>query len=226
MKKTVSKEITFILAMIIDAFAVDLLTQANLGISTLTSLSYVLSKIIPNTTLGTVNTIVQTSLLILLIIITKKPSPYYLLSYVVGAIFGIALDLFDPLISSSPNTSIITSFIYFIIGWILMSFAVALFVLSEMPNMPFDAFTKDLSKAKNIEFKTVKTSLDLIFVVLSLIFSLIFLKKIVGIGIGTLIMALFTGTIEGKMLTAIRNKFEFKTFTKVGTLFESIKAVK
>ena len=74
MKKTVSKEITFILAMIIDAFAVDLLTQANLGISTLTSLSYVLSKIIPNTTLGTVNTIVQTSLLILLIIITKKPS--------------------------------------------------------------------------------------------------------------------------------------------------------
>ncbi len=171
MKKTVSKEITFILAMIIDAFAVDLLTQANLGISTLTSLSYVLSKIIPNTTLGTVNTIVQTSLLILLIIITKKPSPYYLLSFVVGAIFGIALDLFDPLISSFPNTSIITSFIYFIIGWILMSFAVALFVLSEMPNMPFDAFTKDLSKAKNIEFKTVKTSLDLIFVVLSLIYS-------------------------------------------------------
>ena len=198
MKKTVSKEITFILAMIIDAFAVDLLTQANLGISTLTSLSYVLSKIIPNTTLGTVNTIVQTSLLILLIIITKKPSPYYLLSFVVGAIFGIALDLFDPLISSFPNTSIITSFIYFIIGWILMSFAVALFVLSEMPNMPFDAFTKDLSKAKNIEFKTVKTSLDLIFVVLSLIFSLIFLKKIVGIGIGTLIMALFTGTIGEK----------------------------
>ncbi len=223
MKKSISKEIVFIFALIIDAIAIDILTFASLGISTMTSLAYVISQIVDGLTLGTTNTIVQTFLLVLLMILTKKFNPNYVLSFVVGAIFGILIDLFDPIICLLPNPNVITQVIYFMIGWLLMSFAVALFVISDMPAMPFDAFTKDFTAFEHSNFKKIKTGVDLVFVIVSVTLSLIFLHKIVGIGVGTLIMALFTGEIEGKILDYIKQKYDFKTFTPVGKKLESYK---
>lgn len=104
-----------------------------------------------------------------------------------------------------------------------MSLAVALFVISDMPAMPFDAFTKDFTIYKHAEFKKIKTGIDLVFVIASVALSLICLKKVVGIGIGTLIMALFTGVIEGKMLDILKEKYDYKAVTKIGQKLESFK---
>ncbi len=223
MKKTISKEIVFICALIIDAIAIDILTFASLGISTMTSVSYVVSQIVDGLTLGITNTIVQTLLLLILTIMMKKFNPNYVLSFIAGAVFGVLIDLFNPLINLLPMSGLVLKFVYFLIGWLLMSFAVALFVNSDMPAMPFDAFTKDLAAFKKIKFKKVKTIIDLVFIVISVVLSLIFLKKIVGIGIGTIVMALFTGEIEGDELNFIKEKYDFKTFTKIGKKLESYK---
>ena len=223
--KRISKELTFVAAIILDAIAVNLMVVSDLGISTISSLPYVLSQIVSSISFGMMNFMVQSFTLVILMCITKKPSPYYILSFIVGFIFGLLVDLFEPIINMLPS-GIILQVIYFLLGWVTMCFSVALFHISDLPVMPFDTIVKDLVAFFKTDYRKIKTIIDLSFLSSAIICSFVFLKKLVGIGVGTIFMTIFTGTLEGKILKKLKSKYEFVACSEICIKLESIKAIK
>lgn len=224
MKKQFSKEGAFIAALFINSLAIALLVKSVFGVSTLSSLPLVISEIFPFVSFGMTNFIVQTVLLLILIAITHQPKHTYIYSFVIAFVFGLLVDLFELIVSPLPNLFVIR-IIYFILGWVLISFGAALFILSSMPLMPFDGFIKDLSSFLNVSVKKVKTTCDLIFVSSACILSLIFLHKLSGVGIGTIFMALFTGGLTQYFIDYLKNTFAFTALTKVGKCLESLTTI-
>ena len=223
--KRISKELTFVAAIVLDAVAVNLMVVSDLGISTISSLPYVLSQIITSISFGMMNFMVQSLTLVILMCITKKPSPYYILSFIVGFIFGLLVDLLEPIIGMLPS-GLILQVIYFLLGWVIMCFSVALFHLSELPVQPFDTIVKDLVAFFKSDYKKTKTIIDVSFLSTAIVCSFVFLKKLVGVGIGTIFMTIFTGSLEGKILQKLKSNFKFVAYSEICTKLESLKAIK
>ena len=216
MKKTFYKEIAFIIAMFTNSLAISLLVKSVFGVSTLSSLPLVLSKIFNSISFGMMNFGVQSLLLVTLICITRQPKFSYIISFVIA---------FDVLVA--PLTAgFVFRVIYFFSGWVLISFGAALFINSSMPLMPFDGFIKDLSVFLKVSVKKVKTTCDLIFVSSAVILSLCFLKQLVGVGVGTIFMALFTGSLTQYFIDQLQCKYQFVAKTNVGKKLEEIAAIK
>lgn len=222
MKKTFCKEMAFSVALITNSLAISLLVHSVFGVSTLSSLPLVLSELIPSISFGMTNFIVQSILLCILMIITKQPKFSYLFSFIIAFVFGLLCDLFEVIVAPLPQNLLICRIVYFVLGWLLISFGAALFIKSCMPLMPFDEVVADLSRFLNVEVKKVKTTCDAIFVSSALLISFIFLHKLSGVGIGTIFMAFFTGSLTQFFLNYLDKTFEFKCFTEIGVKLEDI----
>ena len=223
--KTLSKEMIFISALVLDSIAMTLLTMSDFGISTMSSLPWVLSVIFNKFSFGIVNFLVQSILLLILIAITKQPKITYIFSFMIGLLFGLLVDLFSEALKILP-TEFGYRVIYFIVGWLLMALTASLFIRTTYPLMPFDGFVADLSAFTNKPVKTVKTGVDISFIMITLIISYIKLNKIVGVGVGTICMALMTGSLEQWYLKSIDRKYFFVSRTALGAWVEKINKYK
>lgn len=226
MKKTFCKELSFSIALIINSLAISLLVHSVFGVSTLSSLPLVLSELIPNISFGMMNTIVQSILLVVLMLITKQPKFSYLFSFIIAFVFGLLCDFFEMVVDPLPQNLLIFRIIYFILGWLLISFGAALFIKSSMPLMPFDEVVADLSRFFKVEVKTIKTTCDAIFVSTAVILSLTFLHKLSGVGIGTIFMAFFTGSLTQYFLNYLNTHYDFKCYSSIGFKLEKIAQIK
>ena len=222
-RKTFYKEVAFISAMFTNSLAISLLVKSNFGVSTLSSMPLVLSEII-SVSFGITNFIVQSVLLLILIILTKQPKLAYIMSFVVGVIYGFMVDMFDVVVAYFSD-DITYRILYFFSGWILISFGAALFIKSTMPLMPFDAFVKDAASYYKKKVRVIKTMLDLIFVFASISLSLSFKNQLVGVGIGTIFMAFFTGSLTQYFLDLLSH-FDFKCRSKIGKKLSDLTVIK
>ena len=59
----------------------------------------------------------------------------------------------------------------------------------------YDFFVQEMSKKYHLSLKVFKTGFDCIFLILSFIMSCMLFHGIVGIGIGTMLVALFNGIL-------------------------------
>lgn len=73
--------------------------------------------------------------------------------------------------------------------------------------LPMDTFTRELTEHFNIGFAKFKTAFDCVCVAITIVLSLIYFKSIVGVGVTTIINALFLGKS-----VAIVGKFADKYF--------------
>lgn len=223
-KKSISKELLFIFSLLLNSITFNLIMKANFGLSCMSSLPYVLNQLTDLVSIGMINFIVQTATLIVMMLITKKFSLYYALSFVVGFIFGALADLWFPIFNSLPDT-LICRIILFVVGWVGMVITLVGFVRCDMPLMPFDIVVRDIAKVKSVNTGKIKMIFDIIFTCLGLILSTVFLGKIVGIGISTIFQAIFTGKLESVLLKLFDDRFVPETKTKVGDFFCKIKAL-
>jgi len=207
MKNRLYRELSWVMGMILNSCAIALLVKSQFGISTLSSLPLVLSDIIPRITLGTMTTLVQSILLVIVICITRQPRISYLFSFAIAYIFGLMVDIaagiFAPLAMSFP-----LRIVYFAVGWLLISMGGALFIFSGLPLMPNDCAIRDLSVFTGKSVKQVKTVFDVIFVGTAVTLSLLFLHRVEGVGIGTVIMVFFTGTLTQMFIDNINQRWK------------------
>ena len=223
--KHFSKEVAFLVAMFTNSLAISLLVKSVFGVSTLSSLPLVLSDIFDSISFGMMNFMVQTVLLMILMAITRQIKAAYIFSFVIGFIFGLMVDGFDLLMVYLPDLFLLR-IIYFFTGWALISFGAALFIKSMMPLMPFDAFVKDMALYFRVKVKLVKTISDLIFVSSAVILSLTFLGALVGVGIGTIFMAFFTGSLTQYFLDLLSKKYDFICLSTIGEKLNAIAKIK
>ena len=202
----------FLLGLTCLSMGIVLVIKSNLGVSVATSPPYILSLYFTKISFGQWNYIAHGLVLLLLVIIVRKLTVKYLMSFLVAFLFGLFIDFFNLILISLIANTLVERILLFILGSIIISIGVAGFMKSNYPILPFDCFVKEITQTKNIKYSKFKTGFDLTCFTTSLVLSLLFFQKIKGIGLGTFISAIALGTTIGFCLDFMNKHIEGKTF--------------
>lgn len=192
-KMEIPGELFLAAGLVLLAFAVPLMLSAGIGTSTIASPLYALNSICKEVSFGTWNVIFQATLLIILLMITKEFKSGYLASFIITLVFGYMVDFFTIMLANVP-TDLPWLILYFTSSLLFFCVAISFMVLSRLPLMITDSFVKDLSRFFHVTFRRMKTLFDISCISLSIGLSMVFLGNLAGVGVGTVIMAVITGT--------------------------------
>ena len=195
-KMTMYREPLLVAAMLLVAAGITLMVRSGFGISVASSVPYVFSQYFTQLSFGTWTFISYTFVILLLIVMIRHFETLYLISFVISFVVGMLNDLFKYLWSYLPDHTAFLIFYYFL-GWLCLSLGIASFVKSELPPAPYDLFVRDVAFYKKIPIALVKTLFDLGCLTTSLLFLTFVVKRLTGIGIGTIVTGLFNGTLVG-----------------------------
>ncbi len=196
-KLTVYFEILFVVGLVFISAGVNLMVRADLGISVASSMPYVISLRLQGLTFGTWSYLVQGFLVLLMIVIVRKVKVSYFLSFLVSVVFGILIDFFYRITEGLSGSVVYIRVLFFPLGLFILSFGIALIIFSRFPPIPFDLFVKEIALHKSLTFRKTKTIFDLSCLAFSSLFLLFFVHRLTGIGIGSVIAAIFNGTLVG-----------------------------
>ena len=222
----ISSEVTYLLAIVLLALAVAILTAADFGISMIVAPAYLLSLKIGAITFGQAEYIIQAGVFVLLCLVLRKFKPIFLMSFVTCLIYGAVLDLwrmlpcFNPAVTVPGSMALWLRIPMFVVGVLLTSFSVALFFKTYLYPQVYDFFVKAVSHRYGIRLSRFKTCVDLTLMLASTVMSFCFFGKLVGLNWGTLVMAVCNGTIIGFFSNRLDRTFEFRPrFAKFASLF-------
>ncbi len=201
-------EFALILGLLINACAVAFFAKSDLGMSTLALASFVLNGAFPRLSYGTWNYLIQCALILVLVLLIRKVAPSFVFSFFLAIVYGLLIDLFSFLIAGLP-VSIPARALYYLIGFSGIAMGTAFLIQSEMPILPFDTFMKEISAHFLIPYKKLRTWFDISTIVISAGLGYWRLGHIVGIGVGTLLNALFTGLAVSRVAKILDGRFKF-----------------
>lgn len=193
-RKLFPSEVALLMGLFMNSFGICLMVQSGFGLSSISSLPYVFSLSLPFLSFGTWNYSFQTSMIISLMIIRKKFSVGYLIAFIIGIAFGYLIDFYELFIPLLPH-SISLHVIYFFVGFAIIATGLSLMVNCKLPIIPTDVFPRDFAEHFHFPYQVVKTCFDLACLLVTIAVSLLCLHKVVGIGIGTVFIALVTGKV-------------------------------
>ena len=195
--------------MILNSFAINLFIKANFGISSLDALPYVMSLAFPTFSNGIWNAIIQSFWLVITMIAIRKFKPGYILSFVLAFIFGFLLNGWAQVVLPWSD-QFAARILYFAVALVIITIGVSCFLLCGTPVLPFDTVVRAFTMEKNMSVRKARTGFDIINLILTLAVSLIFLRRLVGIGFGTLVSVLLMGTLIGKTTDWMKARLDIK----------------
>lgn len=204
-------ELALCTAIVLNNFAVCLMLHSGSGISAISSVPYIFSEILPQLSLGTWNYTFQTILVVVLMIMQRRFVPSYLLAFLAGIGASVMLDLHSLWVQLLPLTPVLRA-IYFIISFFTMAFGIALSNHCKLPIIPTDLFPREAAVILGKPYKTVKTTYDLSCLTVTVILSLLFLRCIRGIGVGTVFCAFAMGWVVSRIGDVLERHFDFVSF--------------
>ena len=205
MKKIrVSNELIYVLAVIVLSFATAMLAAADLGMSMVVAPAYIVSIKVKALTFGQAEYIVQGMLFILFCVLMKKVRRLYFFSFVSGLIYGAVLDFwrmviprFDPERFAPGSLPLSIRIVYFIVGFLLNSLGVALYFKTYFYPQVYEFFVKGISRQFKIALPEFKIRFDMTCLVIAIVLSFSLFYGLVGIGVGTVVLALGNGALIG-----------------------------
>lgn len=205
MKKIrVSNELIYVLAVIVLSFATAMLAAADLGMSMVVAPAYIVSLKVKALTFGQAEYIVQGMLFILFCVLMKKVRRLYFFSFVSGLIYGAVLDFwrmviprFDPERFVPGSLPLSIRIVYFIVGFLLNSLGVALYFKTYFYPQVYEFFVKGIGRRFEIELSKFKIGFDMTCLVIAIVLSFSLFYGLVGIGVGTVVLALGNGALIG-----------------------------
>lgn len=225
-KRVFYTEISYILGLVIMAFAAAFTEKANFGMSMVVAPAYILhlkvSEFLPWFTFGVSEYVFQGLLIIITVLIMRKFKISYLFSFVTAVIYGTLLDGAMALISILPENTFAIRILWYILGTVLCSFAVSLFFHTYISPEAYELIVKEVAQKFNFNINKVKTSYDCISVVLGIIMSFTFFGFGVfkGVGVGTILCALINGFLIGRFSKLLEKHFDFKNKFNLQKYFE------
>lgn len=197
-------ELVYLAAMIILSFAVSMVAASNFGVSMIVAPAYILSQKLTFLTFGQAEYVVQSVIFIVFCMAMKKVKIVYFSSYITCLIYGLFLDawraaipVLNPNITEPGSMAMPVRIIFFVVGVLLTTFSVALFFNTYLYPQVYDFFVKGITDKYGINLTKFKTGFDFTCLTVACIMTLVFFKKFIGVGVGTLIMTVFNGTIIG-----------------------------
>ena len=200
------KIVLMLLGLFVMAVAMALLSAADMGISPVQSLAYVISQKIPDViTFGTASAIWNFILLVIqLVLLRRKFRLWELLQIPLTLYFAAVIDLARKIVTVSPEV-FSERFIIMLSGVVVLSLGILLTVEAGLVMNSGEATVKAISQTLNKPFGTVKVLFDIVIVASASAATVLFFGKFRFdmIGIGTLSCALLTGSII-KVLTKLK----------------------
>lgn len=205
MKKiTLHSELIYILATLILSFSSAMQTAADLGISMIIAPAYIVSQKLTFLTFGQSEYLVQGLVFIAFCVLMKGFKPVYLASFGTALFYGAALDMWRTVIPAFnqsvtvPGSMPMPARIAMLGGgMIITAIAVALFFHTYLYPQVYDFFVREVSKRYKKDRTKFKIAFDTSCLVVAVALSLLFFGKLVGVGVGTVIMTLLNGRLIG-----------------------------
>lgn len=191
--------ILFAVSLFVNAMGIAFITKALLGISPITSVTYVLSMFTP-LTIGQW-TIVLNLLFVLfeLPFMTRKELKddlrMFLLQIPISLCFGTFIDLSMNMLYWLEPVKYIDQIIYLLVGCVILAAGITLEVKANVAMMAGEYFVRVISQRFHGEFGYVKLCFDITLVCIACLFSICFMSGIYGVREGTVAAALLVGPI-------------------------------
>lgn len=181
----------------INSLAVVLMLHSGSGISAISSVPYAFSLVLPRLSLGTWTYLFQGALVLGLMLLRRRFVPAYLLSFVVGFVFGKLLDLHKAWIDALPAT-LPLRVLYFVLSYVLLAIGIAVSNRCKMPIVPTDLFPRELAAITGWSYSRIKVTFDVLCLATTALMTVVFLGRLDGLGVGTVLAALTLGKAIGK----------------------------
>lgn len=203
-KIRLSDEAVYILGAILLSLATAILSAADFGLSVIVSPAYLVSLKAPFLTFGQAEYVVQGILFCIFCIAMRQMKPLYLGAFLSGLIYGLMLDLWraaipqlNPDIHPPGTLPLAVRGGYFIIGFFINAFAAMLYFKSRYYPQVYEFFVKGISEKYQKDLAGFKLRFDLAFLVLTVSMSFLMFRRLVAVGVGTLVMACCNGPLIG-----------------------------
>lgn len=203
-------EVAYFLALTILAASVNLTILSGWGAPLGTSLFYVLNLWISRLSIGQWSWVMQALWLITLILIVQQIHIRYFLSFFSAVLYGVALDVTKNFFTMLTIDTFWERFLCFGVGFILIGLGVQVFMKCNMPLVVYDLIAKEVTKVKHFKLGVVKTVLDVATLSMTAGIGLLIFGRLVGLGIGTVIIAFCTGAYLQSIDGFIDRTFEFR----------------
>ena len=207
-KVKIPKFLAFAAGLMTLSFGMNLLIVADLGMTVHSVMPFVLNLAFPALSLGTWSYLINFLYFAAIVIIMRKMTVKYLSSFGVAMLFGYALDFWRWLMYELVIDAFPLRILVFIAGSLTAAFGVAFFMISDYPLVPLDYFAKVVVNRYGFRFGVVKTTVDSSMCALSFLASLLLLHTVEGIGAGTILLAVFLGSVINKATQIFRRIFE------------------
>ena len=183
--------------LILISFGVALTTKAGLGTSSISSIPYTLSLILPGLSMGTWLILFSIALVLIEIILLKGKMPakswisQLLISFPVGWLIDAAMWLLTPFNPEVYLVKVLTV----ILGCVIIALGAYLCVSASLLVLPGDGFVQVLAQVTGKSFGGVRVISDTTQILIAAVLCLIFLHALVGVREGTIIAAILVGSI-------------------------------
>jgi uncharacterized membrane protein YczE len=204
-------ELALLIVVVINSLGVVLMLHSGSGISAISSVPYAFSAVFPVLTLGQWTYLFQGILILSLFVMRRKFVPQYLFSFVVGFVFGNVMDLHKLWVDRLPQT-LPLQILYFVLSYLLICVGIALSNHCKMPIIPTDLFPREVVDITGIPYSWVKVSFDVICLLVTAVLTFLFLGKISGLGIGTVLAAFTMGKVIGVVNDWVGKHMRFTSF--------------
>lgn len=185
--------ILYVVGLNLIAVAVVLNIRYATGVAAFSSVMYAISEIY-GISLGTASILCYLIFVLLQCILSRKITLTYVLEIPLSFAFGFLTDFYDFLIPEL-NFSLLFRGIFFILTMFITAMGVFLCVKTDLVLTPTDGIVNTISEVFHIPFSTVKNVFDISLVAVSAILCLANQTSFYGIGIGTVLSAVFIGRI-------------------------------
>lgn len=225
-KKVFYTEIAYVLGLVIMALGCTFMTKADFGLSMVVAPAYIislkLSEFSSFFSFGVCEYLFQALLLILMIIAIRRVKISYLFSFVTAVLYGYTLNLFLFLMGYVTNDSLPIRIVFYILGMVACSIAVALMMHTYIAPEVYELIVKEVTDKFGWKISVFKTLYDIVSTIVAIILSFAFfgLWHFEGVKWGTFVCALVNGFLIGRISSWMDKTFEFKDGLKLRKLFE------
>lgn len=185
----------YLLGLFILAFAVSISVRSNLGVSPVSSVPFVFSKVF-GIEFGNMTIIEFSAYVLIQIIILRKNFKWIqLLQIACAVIFGKFVTLTSSLISGWTPGSYIEQLCMILLATVLIATGIKLYLLGELIPQAADGLVQTISRKWGFKIANVKNIFDICSITVATSVSLLVKGHIIGLREGTVIAALGVGRV-------------------------------
>ena len=192
-KAMVWRVLLYLVGLNLIALAVVLNIRYDLGVAAFSSVMYAISEIY-SISLGTASIICYLIFVVVQCILSRKITLQYLLEVPLSFAFGLLTDFYDWLIPAF-SLALALRVIFFALTMFVTAMGVFLCVKTNLVLTPTDGIVKTIADVFLLPFSATKNVFDLSLVAISVLLCLVNHAPFYGIGVGTVLTAVFIGRI-------------------------------